>query len=310
MPVVMFHDALASPDAWRDGLAARIPGLDFRVWPDIGDPGEIEFAMVWDLPPGSYAGMTGMRCICSLGQGVDHLFLDPDLPRDIAIMRLVDPWMSQSMTEWILLNLLYFHRQGPEYDALARQHRWRVLPPPETSERRVGIMGLGALGLHAARTISGLGFPTAGWARTARQVEGVEVYSGSGQLSDFLARTDVLCCLLPLTPSTRGIINRDTLNRLPRGAFVINAARGAHIVDEDLLAALDSGQVAGAALDVFHTEPLPPEHAYWAHPAVRVWPHVSAQTNPATALDQVAAAIRRVAAGRLPDNLVDPALGY
>ena len=310
MPVVMFHDPLEAPDAWARGLAERVPDLDFRVWPDIGNPHDIAFALVWNLPPGSFAGMSNLRCICSLGQGVDHLFADPDLPADVPVMRLVDPWMSRSMSEWILLNVLLFHRQAPQYEAYARQRRWHVLPPPETSERRVGILGLGALGSHAAGTVASLGFPTAGWARTAKVRDGIEVFHGPEQLPAFLARTDILCCLLPLTPATRGIIDHDALSRLPRGAFVINAARGAHVVDADLLAALDSGQIAGAALDVFHTEPLPADHPYWSHPRVRVWPHVSAQTNAETALAQVADAILRVRDGRAPENLVDRALGY
>ncbi len=310
MPVVLFHSLNDSPEAWGAALAERVPDLDFRVWPDVGDPSEVEFALVWHLPPGSLRGMTGLRCVCSLGQGVDHLFDDLDIPEGARLIRLVDPWMSAAMSEWILLNVLRFHRQGPEYEAFQRRREWRVLPPPETSERRVGIMGLGRLGEDAARKVAALGFDTAGWSRTPKTVPGVAGFHGDAQFAGFLARTDILCCLLPLTPATRGIVNARSLALLPAGAFVVNAGRGGHVVDADLLAALDAGHVAGAALDVFEEEPLPPDHPYWTHPKVQVWPHVSAQTNAGSAAAQVADAIVAVSEGREPANPVDRARQY
>ena len=305
MPAVLFHSLNESSVEWGAALKERIPNLDFRVWPDVGDPKEIEFALLWALSPGSLVSMTNLRCICSLGQGVDHVFLDPDLPPDAKVMRLVDPWMARAMSEWMLLNILRFHRQGPEYQELERQRVWKVLPAPETSERRVGVLGLGALGGDTASTVAALGFDVAGWSRTRKLIRSVESFHGEDQLEAFLNRTDILCCLLPLTPETAGIIHVDTLAALPKGAFVINAGRGQHVVDEDLLAALDSGHIAGAALDVFHQEPLPPEHPFWAHPKVQVWPHVSAPSNANSAAAQVADAIEKVFAGLDPNNLVD-----
>ena len=305
MPAVLFHSHSESPEEWGAALRALIPDLDFRVWPDVGDPLEIEFALTWALPLGSLVEMTNLKCICSLGQGVDHVFRDPHLPVGAKVMRLVDPWMAQAMSEWMLLNILRFHRQGPEYEELERQKLWKVLPPPETSERRVGVLGLGALGSDTARKVAALGFDVAGWSRNEKRIDGVTSFHGADQLTAFLKRTDILCCLLPLTPATTGIINAETLAALPSGAFVINAGRGQHVVDEDLLAALESGHVAGAALDVFHQEPLPPEHPYWEHPKVQVWPHVSAQSNADSAAEQVADAIRKVFAGQAPNNLVD-----
>ena len=305
MPAVLFHSLNESSVEWGAALKERIPNLDFRVWPDVGDPKEIEFALLWALPPGSLVSMTNLRCICSLGQGVDHVFLDPDLPPDAKVMRLVDPWMARAMSEWMLLNILRFHRQGPEYQELERQRVWKVLPAPETSERRVGVLGLGALGADTASKVAALGFDVAGWSRTRKLIRSVESFHGEDQLEAFLNRTDILCCLLPLTPETAGIIHVDTLAALPKGAFVINAGRGQHVVDEDLLAALDSGHIAGAALDVFHQEPLPLEHPFWAHPKVQVWPHVSAPSNANSAATQVADAIEKVFAGLDPNNLVD-----
>ena len=305
MPAVLFHSVNDSPADWEINLSKLIPNLDFRIWPDIGNPLDIEFALIWALPPGSLKPMTNLRCICSLGQGVDHIFRDAELPKEAKIMRLVDPWMAQAMSEWVLLNILRFHRQGIDYEAFERERRWCVLPPPETSQRKVGILGLGALGADAAKKIAALGFDVAGWSKSHKEIKNVKSFYGDNQLGAFLNRSDILCCLLPLTHETTGILNKQTLNQLPPGAFIINAGRGPHVVDEDLLKAIDDGQIAGAALDVFHEEPLPSEHPYWLHPKVRVWPHVSAQSNAGSAAAQVADAISKVFSGEEPNNLIN-----
>ena len=305
MAAVLFYSLNDSPKEWEQELRKSIPDLDLRVWPDVGNPLDIEFALVWDLPLGSYSQMINLRCICSLGQGVDHVFKDPTIPDAAQIIRLVDPWMAQAMSEWMLLNVLRFHRQGPEYEELSRQRKWEVLPPPETSERRVGILGMGELGRDSAAKIATLGFDVAGWSKNHKDIQNVMSFYGDGQLKDFLNRTDILCCLLPLTPETDGIINSETISELPAGSYIINAGRGQHVVDECLLGALDAGHIAGAALDVFREEPLPREHPYWLHPKVQVWPHVSAQSNADSAAKQVADAITKVFSGKVPNNLVD-----
>lgn len=304
MPAVLFRSDNDNPDEWRDALSKRMPDLDFRVWPEVGDPTEIEFALVWKAPAGAYAGLENLKAICSLGQGVDHIFAEPNLPRGAQILRIVDPWMGRAMAEWVLLQVLRFHRQGMEYEQFQREGRWVKLPAPETSTRRVGILGLGALGAEAATTIAALGFDTAGWSRTRKEIDGVTSFAGEAEFDAFLNRTDILCCLLPLTPETTDIIDAETLSKLPKGAFVVNSGRGAQLVEEDLLAALDSGHIAGASLDVFRVEPLPDGHPFWGHPKVQVWPHVSAQTNAESGADQVAENIRRVFAGEEPFNTV------
>lgn len=304
MPAVLFRTENDNPDQWREALTKRIPDLDFRVWPDVGNKDEIGFALVWKAPAGAYDGMNNLKAICSLGQGVDHIFAEPNLPEGAQILRIVDPWMGQAMAEWVLLQVLRFHRQGLEYEQFEREGRWVKLPAPETSTKRVGILGMGALGAQAATTIAALGFDVAGWSRTRKEIAGVTSFAGEEEFDAFLARTDILCCLLPLTPETTDIIDAETLAKLPKGAFVVNSGRGAQLVEEDLLAALESGQIAGAALDVFRTEPLPQEHPFWTHPKVQVWPHVSAQTNAESAADQVAESIRRIFAGEEPNNVV------
>jgi glyoxylate/hydroxypyruvate reductase A len=310
MPAILFRSGNDDPEAWRQALTDRIPGLDFRVYPEIGNPNDIDFALVWKAPQGTFSGLPNLKAICSLGQGVDHIFEDPELPKGPQVVRIVDPWMARAMAEWVLLQVLRFHRQGPAYEQFQREGRWVKLPAEETSTRRIGIMGMGALGTEAARVISSLGFDVAGWSRSRKDIDGVTSFAGEAELDAFLARTDILCGLLPLTPETTDLMNADLFAKLPKGAFVVNSGRGAQLVEEDLLAALDGGHIAGAALDVFRVEPLPEGHPFWTHPKVQVWPHVSAQTNADSAADQVAENIRRLRAGEPLVNTVDPDRRY
>jgi glyoxylate/hydroxypyruvate reductase A len=251
-----------------------------------------------------------LRLLVSMGAGVDHLLRPPGPPPGVPVARLKDARLTQGMTEWVLLNVLRFHRQDLEYRAQQDARVWNELPAPETSARRVGVLGLGELGAAAARAIGALGFPLLGWTRSPRTLDGVETFHGAAGLDAMLARSDILVCLLPLTPDTRGVINARTLALLPRGAFLINAARGGHVVADDLLAALDRGHVAAAALDVFEPEPLPADHAFWTHPRVLVWPHAASITIPQSAAPQVVENIRRAREGRPLINLVDFAAGY
>lgn len=296
---------------WREALRAEDPTLDIRLFPDTGDPADIEAALCWtqhDLA--ELRRYPNLRLLVSMGAGVDHLLRPPGPPPGVPVARLRDVRLTQGMTEWVLLNVLRFHRQDLEYRAQQAARLWRELPAPETAARRIGILGLGELGGAAARALRALGFPVMGWTRSPRAMEGVETHHGAEGLAAMLRRTDILVCLLPLTPETRGVINARTLGLLPRGAFVINAARGGHVVAEDLLAALDSGHIAAAALDVFEPEPLPPDHPFWTHPRVLVWPHAASITIPRSAAPQVVENLRRLREGRPLVNLVDLAAGY
>jgi phosphoglycerate dehydrogenase-like enzyme len=210
----------------------------------------------------------------------------------------------------VLLNVLRFHRQDPEYRTLQAARRWEELPAPDTASRRVGILGLGELGGAAAAALSALGFPVMGWSRAPKDRRGVECFHGPGGFDAMLPRADILVCLLPLTPETRGVLDRRALGLLPRGAFLLNAARGGHVVQDDLLAALDSGRIAAAALDVFEPEPLPPEHPFWSHPRVVMTPHAASITIPSSAAPQVVENLRRARSGRPLLNLVDFGAGY
>jgi glyoxylate/hydroxypyruvate reductase A len=308
---VLLSTKAATMQAWKAALLAVDPSLDIRLFPEAGDPSEIEAAVCWTQHDmAELRRYPNLKLLVSMGAGVDHLLHPPGPPPGVPVARLKDARLTQGMTEWVLLNVLRFHRQDLEYRAQQAARVWEELPAPDTSKRRVGILGLGELGGAAAEAIRALGFPVMGWTRSPRRREGVECFHGAEGLSAMLARTDILVCLLPLTPETRGVINARSLALLPRGAFVINAARGGHVVAEDLLAALDSGHVAAAALDVFEPEPLPPDHPFWGHPRVLVWPHAASITIPESAAPQVVENIHRARAGRPLLNLVDFAAGY
>jgi glyoxylate/hydroxypyruvate reductase len=310
MAVLLSTDPAAMAD-WRAALLALDPGLDIRLFPETGDPAGIEAAVVWSTHDmAELRRYPNLRLIVSMGAGVDHLLRPPGPPPGVPVARLVDARLTQGMTEWVLLNVLRFHRQDPEYRALQAAGEWRELPAPDTGARRIGILGLGTLGGAAARHLLALGFPVLGWSRRPRTLPGVEGFHGPEGLEALLRRSDILVCLLPLTPRTRGVLNARSLGLLPRGAFLLNAGRGGHLVQADLLAALDSGQIAGAALDVFEPEPLPPGHPFWTHPRVVMTPHAASITIPASAAPQVVDNLRRAREGRPLLNLVDFVVGY
>lgn len=306
---LLFVSAADGAEPWIEALGLARPGLETRVWPDLGDPATIRYALAWKPPPGVLAGLPSLEVVFSLGAGVDALLADPTLP-DVPLVRMVEPGLTLGMTEWVAAQVLYWHRNLHAYRALQAEADWRPLPERLARERRVGVLGLGELGGAAARALAALGFEVEGWSRTPRSVPGIGCRSGADGLGAMLARSDVLVCLLPLTAETRGILNAETFAALPRGAFVVNAARGGHLVEADLLAALASGQVAGASLDVFGTEPLPPGHPFWSHPSIVVTPHVAAVTHARTAAESVAEGIRRHEAGLPLANLVDRSRGY
>ena len=309
--IIAYIDEKGDPAPWRDVLTEEVPGLDFRVWPDeVDDPARIDIAVVALPPPGLLKTFPNLKAILSMWAGVEVMLRDPDLPRDVPLGRLVDRAMTRDMTHHVVHWVLHYHRDVHRYAEQQRQGKWKSHRYPEAADRRVGILGLGALGGAAARALADLGFSVAGWATHPKSIEGVEAFLGNDGLIPFLERTDILVSLLPLTPATEGIINRATLAQLPKGAYIINAGRGGSVVDDDLIAALDSGHIAGASLDVFRTEPLPADHPFWRHPGVALTPHIASHTTPRTAAREVALDIRRIAAGEKPRNLVDLDRGY
>ena len=309
MPLLIATPTL-KPDAWVRALRRHAPDLKVRVWPECGDFGEITFVIAWETPPGFFRRFTNLKCIASLGAGVDHLMEDPQLPEKVCITRVIDPSITQQMSEYVLLHVLRFSRHSDRFDRDASHSRWCPRIPLRPADLTVGIMGLGQLGRDAAEKLKMLGFPVIAWRRTATRVADMEIYSGSEALPDFLARSRILVCMLPLTPDTTGILNARTFAQLPQGAYVINVARGGHLVEADLLEAMDSGQLAGACLDVFQTEPLPADSPLWHDRRVTVTPHIASLTSPREVVPQMVANYRRVMAGERPHQLVDVERGY
>ena len=307
---LLFISENDDPSVWKAELAKAIPELEVRIWPDSGDAGDIEYALAWNPPLGLLASFPKLRFIQALGMGIDHFLADSDMPENVPLARLVDPDMVRQMTEFVIHAVLRFHRQAALYARHQGARLWHQEAIPDTRKATIGIMGLGMLGADAAANLDAIGFRVRGWSRRPHELANIESFHGRSGFEDFISETQFLVCLLPLNESTADIINKDTLALLPEGAYVINAARGDHVVEGDLLNAINSGHIAGAALDVFRTEPLAPDHPFWAHPNIHVTPHVAALTNPLTAARLVAKNIQRAAAGQPPDNLVDLRRGY
>jgi len=307
---LLFRSSVDSEARWKPQLGRLMPELEVRVWPDVGDPADIDYALVWRPEPGLLASLPNLKLILSLGAGVDHILCDPLLPHDLPIVRLVDPYMTDAMSEYVVLQVLRLHRQDLDYRAQQEAAVWRELAQKNAAERCVGILGAGALGQDAARKLKRLGFDVALWSRSERAFEGLASYAGAAGLTALLGRSEILVCLLPLTPETEGILNTSTFTLLPKGAALINAARGGHLVEEDLLAALAAGRLSAAVLDVFREEPLPAGHPFWRHPRIIVTPHIAAATHPPTAAPIILDNIRRYEEGRPLLNRVDPAQGY
>jgi glyoxylate/hydroxypyruvate reductase A len=295
---------------WRAWFAAEMPELDLRLWPDAGDPNDIDMLAAGRFPAGQIGTFPNLKLVIALQAGTERLLADASLPPDIPIVRAGDPHGDAMMTETTLLHVLRHHRDLPAYQRAQQRGEWLSLPLLRPAERRVGNLGLGPIGLAAARALSAYGFKVAGWARSPHVVEGVDVFNGREQLGRFLARSDIIVNLLPLTPETRGILCGETLAQLPKGASVINLGRGGHIVDADLIAALDAGHLEAATLDVFHVEPLPPDNPLWRHPRITVTPHCARRIDPHDLVPRICAAVRRFRSGEPLEQRVDRGRGY
>lgn len=307
---ILFRSTSAAEARWRPLLARLMPEHEFRFGSDIGDRAEIGYALVWNPEPGLLTSLPNLKLIVSLGAGVDGLLRDTTLPPGVPIVRLVDPYMTDSMSEYVVFQVLRLHRQDLDYVAQQRELVWQEREQVNACERRVGILGFGTLGQDAGRKLQALGFDVAGWSRSPREVPGFATFAGEAGFGELLACSDILVSLLPLTPATEGILDAAAFARLPPGAGLVNAGRGGLLVEADLIPALDSGQLSGAVLDVFRTEPLPAEHPFWTHPRIIVTPHVAAETHPPTATRIIREAIRQFEAGEPLANRVDPARGY
>ena len=310
MTVLLWTSADDPPDIWVPALRAAMPEDEVRVPPDLGDRSEIEYALVWKPEPGLLASLPNLKVIFSIGAGCDHILADPERPKQLPIVRMVDANLTAMMSEWAVMAVLYFHRFMPEYRREQAGEVWQRRWPNYTPETTVGVLGLGTIGQDIAQKLRLFGFAVHGWSRTPREVPGIVCHHGADGLKAMLPLCRHLLCVLPLTAATRGILGAETLRLLPKDAYVINLGRGGHVVDEDLLAALDSGQIAGAFLDVFNREPPPPGHPYWRHPKVVMTPHVAGEIVPRSAARTVVENIRRHQRGEPMLGVLDLERGY
>jgi glyoxylate/hydroxypyruvate reductase A len=300
---------------WVERFNRLLPGRDIAVLGDDFDKAAIRYVATWGPKPGSLSGLPNLEAIFSLGAGVDHLMSYPDLP-DVPIVRVAQDDLTHRMSEYMVLHCLMHLRDQRRFDEDQKAKRWRPdRAPPIASEVRVGIMGFGVLGQDSARKLKMMGFDVAGWSRTPKLVEGFEVYAGEEGLRPFLNRTDILIALMPLTPETKGVLNRSLFAKLARdgklgGPILINAGRGKLQVEADILSCLDDGTLKAATLDVFETEPLPEDSPLWTHPRVTVTPHNSAVSEPEATARYIAQQIRRHEAGEPFENVVDRMRGY
>ncbi|WP_027820233.1 2-hydroxyacid dehydrogenase [Paraburkholderia bannensis] len=293
---------------WAALFAQRAPDVPFRVWPDIGDPDAIRYLVAWN-PGDLVRTLPNLEAVFSVGAGVDQLDL-ASVPARLPVVRMIEPGIVDGMVEYVSEAVLAIHRDLFDY-ALAQQARaWKPLPLMPASARRVGVLGLGMLGVAVLERLKNFGFDCAGWSRSGHTLDGVRCYAGTAEFDAFLARTDVLVCLLPLTDATRGLLSRRVFDALPAGASIVHVGRGPQLVADDLLDALTRGQLHSAVLDVTDPEPLPPAHPLWAQPRVRITPHIASATRPDTAVDSLIDNLRRHRAGEPMIGLINRQLGY
>lgn len=293
------------------------PDLDIRVAPHVGSPGDIRYALVWQPPPGLLGSLPNLQLAISVGAGVDALLDDATLPV-VPLVRFVDSDLTARMAEYVVLNVLLHHRRMTEFRELQVRRVWKYLPEPAARDIRVGIMGLGVLGSAAAAALRPFGYQLRGWTRTPKAVDGIHCFSGSHLLEPFLAETDILVSILPLTPQTHGLLNRALFRKLSLrgrstmlpGPVLINAGRGGLQIDADILSALNSGELYAASLDVFETEPLPANSPLWSHPRVVITPHNAAESAPAAIARYAVRQIRTHARSGKLENIVHRARGY
>ena len=305
---ILFQSADADAQECLGLLAGHLPRAQISHWPQ-GRNDAHDFAVCWQPPPGFFAGRR-FKAIFNMGAGVDALLHDPELPAEVPVIRLEDAGMAAQMEEYVAWVALTGLRNFHVYARQQLQAEWKQLQPRPRQAYPVGIMGLGVLGTRVAQYLHGMGFPVRGWSRSARAIDGVACYAGQAGLAEFLADTCLLVCMLPLTGATRGVLDRALLAQLPRGAHLASIGRGPHMVEQDVLALLDSGHLAGAMLDVLPSEPLPPGHPFWHHPQVIITPHIAAQTLNDDAMRQIAAKISALERGEPVSGAIDNSRGY
>jgi glyoxylate/hydroxypyruvate reductase A len=289
------------PKDWVEALKAEAPDLDLEVYPEVKDPEKVEFVLSWKHPHGIYKDFPNLKVIASMGAGIDHIIEDPDIPEHIKITRVIDEQLTKDMSVFVL-SLILDHLRNLSFHYCSKEWNPKKYLRPE--DVQVGIMGMGVLGVGVAETLIKNKFNVTGWSRTKKEILGVTTFHGNEQLQEFLEDSGVLVNLLPLTSETKNILNKDLFERLPEGAYVINVARGPHLVEDDLLEMIEKGHLAGAALDVFRKEPLPKDHPFWSIDKIKITPHIASVTLPKTVVPQILDNYRRMKEGKKLENVV------
>lgn len=296
-----------NPKVWIEALTFHQPDIDIQVYPDITRPEEVEMALLWQHPPGSLDAFPNLKLISSLGAGVDHILSDESIRESLPIVRIVDEKLTWSMTNYVVMGVLNYHRQITRYQADQKKKVWDMSSPEMPV--RIGVMGVGALGGDVLDKLSYMGFPVFGFGFSEKK-DFSYPYFAKEQLQEFLDQINVLVCLLPLTPDTENILNLQLFEKCTPGTFLINVARGKHLVEEDLIPALDAGHISGALLDVYRTEPLPEDHPFWEEKRIQLTPHIASVTNPQAAAPQIIENLKRLKTNQPLCNLVNRQRGY
>ncbi|MDI1285841.1 MAG: glyoxylate/hydroxypyruvate reductase A [Reyranella sp.] len=294
--IVNLDKAIGNARAWHDTFREQIPDLPIRIWPDVGEVKDIEYLAFmrpdFDLLP----AFPNLKAMFSRSAGVESFVDHPKLPK-VPLGKVEPPGGDPMMTEYVIMHVLRLHRDMPAYQVAQANRQWLRVPITRPEERRIGFLGYGMMATAPALILQSLGFKVSAWVRSPRQGAEVPIFHGRDQLAAFLGQTDIAVCLLPLTPETEGLFCARTFAMMPRGAMLVNVGRGKHVVEKDLIAALDSGQLSYAALDALWPEPLPPESPLWLHPKVTVMPHVARRPTVAQLVTEIAANIRSLEAG-------------
>lgn len=307
MPILVIMPT-RDPSQLLAAIRSIDPALELRVWPECGDPAEVRMVVSWNHPHGALAGLRNLEVVASYGAGIDHMLGDDQIPAAVRVVRFIDDDLVRHMQEYVATAILTHRRHWLAYHHQQRAGCWQQIGYELTSA--VLVLGLGRLGAAVAQTLAGLGLEVTGWSRRPKKLDRFRCVTGNHELHAALAQSDYLVCLLPLTDETRGILGRELFTRTKRGAYLVNVGRGAHLVAEDLLQALQTGQLSGACLDVFASEPLPAEHPFWNHPRITLTPHVASLTNPASIAAQIVDNYHRMRRGEALLNPVDLQRGY
>lgn len=295
---------------WAEELKNQHPGLNVYVYPEDHNAEEVEFAISWKHPRGIFKNYPNLKVVASMGAGVDHITSDPEFPEDVQITRVIDDQLTSDLSEFVLALVLNHTRHLSAYKHQEKEHHWNPLKYCRNKDMKIGVMGMGVIGTATAQLLAKNNFKVSGWSRTEKDCEDITSYSGEDELDDFLNQSEIIVCLLPLTKQTTGILNKELFEKLPKGAYVINVGRGEHLEESDLIAMIDSGHLAGAALDVFKEEPLPEEHAFWEHERISITPHTASVTQPKSVVPQIIENYERLQEDEPLKNLVEKDKGY